>query len=178
MPDTLKTNISLPQSLFTQVEILAQELNISPNALIETAIARFIQNQQAAPSESATLNENARSIINQGDIHWVQMTSPDGLEPGIPHPHVVVQANLFNHSRVETVVICALTTNLKRASLPGNVVLEAGEANLAKASVVEVSKVSSLPKIQLGEYIGTLSEHRVNQILAGMRFLQSSYFPK
>ncbi len=72
-------------------------------------------------------------------------------------------------------VACALTTIIKRASLPGNVLLEAGEANLSKPSVVEVSKVSTVEKSQLGEYVGTLTKQRIVQILAGMRFLQSSF---
>ncbi|MBZ0286295.1 MAG: type II toxin-antitoxin system PemK/MazF family toxin [Anaerolineae bacterium] len=116
--------------------------------------------------------------INQGDIFWVQLDMPDDSESGIPHPYVVLQEDVFNHSRVHTVIVCALTSNLKRAGLPGNVLLESGEGNLPRHSVVEVSKVSSIDKTQLGEYIGSLSEQRVKQILAGMRFLQTSFFPR
>lgn len=111
-------------------------------------------------------------IVNQGDVFWVPLEEPDGMEPGYIHPHVVIQDNVINRSRVKTVVVCALSTNLKRANLPGNVLLEAGEANLPKQSIVVVSQVSSVEKARLGEYIGTLSEQRVSQILAGMRFLQ------
>jgi mRNA interferase MazF len=71
-----------------------------------------------------------------------------------------------------TVVVCALTTNLKRAKAPGNVYLDTGEANLPKQSIVVVSQVSTVDKAQLGEYIGSLTQQRVNQILAGMQFLQ------
>jgi mRNA interferase MazF len=107
--------------------------------------------------------------IHQGDIHWVADDS--GSE--IVHPHVVIQEDVLNRSRIHTVVVCALTSNLQRAKLPGNVLLEAGEANLAKQSVVVVSQVSAVNKRQLGEYIGSLSQQRVQQILAGMQFLQS-----
>ena len=69
-------------------------------------------------------------------------------------------------------VVCALTSNIKRAKAPGNVLLEAGEANLPRQSVVVVSQVSTVDKTQLGEYIGLLTEERINQILAGMQFLQ------
>ncbi len=106
--------------------------------------------------------------VNRGDIYWVSLE-----EAGYPHPHVVIQDNVFNHSRISTVLVCALTTNLKRAKAPGNVLLEAGEANLARQSVVVVSQVSSVDKTQLGEYIGSLSQQPIDQILAGMRFLQS-----
>lgn len=116
-------------------------------------------------------------VINQGDIYWLQLEDSDGLEAGIPHPYVVVQDNVFNHSRIHTVVVCAMTSNIKRVNTPGNILLEAGEANLPRQSVVEVSKVSSVEKTQLGEYIGSLSEERIHQILAGMRFLQKSFFP-
>jgi mRNA interferase MazF len=110
--------------------------------------------------------------INQGDIYWVELKHEDEPEPGPAHPHVVIQDDLLNHSRIHTVVVCALTSNLKRAKAPGNVLLEAGEANLARQSVVVVSQVSSVAKSQLGEYIGALKEQRVQQILAGMQFLQ------
>ena len=56
--------------------------------------------------------------------------------------------------------------------MPGNVLLEAGEANLPKQSIVAVSQVSTVDKAQLGEYIGSLTKERIDQILAGMRFLQ------
>ena len=112
-------------------------------------------------------------IIKQGDIYWVPLEELNGLEPGYIHPHVVIQDNVFNRSRIKTVVVCALTTNIKRAKAPGNVLLEEGEANLPKQSVVVVSQVSTVNKTQLGEYIGSLTEQRINQILAGMRFLQS-----
>ena len=101
---------------------------------------------------------------------------------GIAHPYVVIvviQEDLLNYSRIPTVVACALTSNVRRASeTPGNVWLEAGAANLPKQSVVELSKVTTLAKAQLGEYVGTLSAQRVAQILAGMRFLQTSYFDR
>lgn len=110
--------------------------------------------------------------VNQGDIYWVSLKEQNDLEPGYSHPHVVVQDNVINRSRVNTVVVCALTTNRKRASLPGNVLLEAGEANLPLQSIVAVSQVSTVDKAHLGEYIGSLTGQRINQILAGMRFLK------
>lgn len=117
--------------------------------------------------------------INQGDIYWLQLEATGESELGhYSHPYVVIQDNVINHSRINTVVVCALTSNLKRANDPGNVFLEAGEANLPKPSVVEVSKVSAIDKTQLGEYIGSLSEERIKQIFAGMRFLQLSHFTR
>ncbi len=115
-------------------------------------------------------------IIHQGDVYWLQLENLSEPQSGIRHPYVVIQDDLFNHSRIHTVVVCALTSNLSRASMPGNVLLDAGEANLPKQSVAEVSKVSSVDKTQLGEYIGSLTEERISQILAGMRFLQRSFF--
>ncbi len=111
-------------------------------------------------------------VINQGDIYWVSLDVPSGSEPGITHPHVVIQDNVLNRSRINTLVVCALTTNSKRAKSPGNVLLEVGEANLPKQSIVVVSQVSTVDKAQLGEYIGSLTQERINQILAGMRFQQ------
>ena len=57
-------------------------------------------------------------VINQGDVYWLYLREPSGSEPGYKYPHVVVQNNLFNRSQIGTVLVCALTSNLKRASAP------------------------------------------------------------
>jgi mRNA interferase MazF len=116
------------------------------------------------------------SRIDRGDLFWIGPDDARGPAPGYAHPHVVVQDDVFNHSRIPTVVVCALTTNLHRATEPGNVLLDAGEGNLPQQSVVVVSQISSIEKTRLGERIGSLSEARIEQILAGLRFQQTSFF--
>jgi mRNA interferase MazF len=107
-------------------------------------------------------------VIDQGDIYWVHLGEPTGSEPGYRHPHVVIQNNLFNRSRIHTVVVCALTSNLRRAEAPGNVLLEKGEANLSRQSVVNVSQIYTVDKRDLVEKIGGLSRRRIRQILSGV----------
>jgi mRNA interferase MazF len=116
--------------------------------------------------------------IHRGDVFWLEADDSRGDVPGYAHPHVVVQDDVFNHSRIATVVVCALTSNLHRASEPGNVLLDEGEANLPRQSVVIVSQISSVEKARLGERIGSLSAERVDQILAGLRFQQASFFER
>lgn len=116
--------------------------------------------------------------IHRGDVFWLGPDDSRGPIPSYSHPHVVVQEDIFNHSRITTVVVCALTSNLHRASEPGNVLLEVGEGDLPRQSVVVVSQISSVDKSRLGERIGSLSDARVEQILAGLRFQQASYFPR
>lgn len=110
-------------------------------------------------------------VIKQGDIFWVELDEPAASEPGFRHPHVVIQNNVFNASQIRTVVVIALTSNLKRAIAPGNVVLDKGEANLPKQSVVNVSQIFTIDKTQLDEYIGTLSPIRVREILNGIKLV-------
>lgn len=110
-------------------------------------------------------------VIRQGDIFWVELAPPIGSEPGYRHPHVVVQNNLFNQSRIRTVVVCALTSNLMRAGAPGNVLLSAHEANLPRQSLVNVSQLFTVDKTQLDEYVGSLGPERVREILAGIQLV-------
>lgn len=110
-------------------------------------------------------------MINQGDIFWVELGDPIGSSPGYTHPHVVVQNDVFNRSRINTVVVCALTSNLKRGAAPGNVLLEQGEADLPKQSVVVVSQLFTVDKAQLVEFIGALTKARVRQILDGINLV-------
>jgi len=110
-------------------------------------------------------------VIRQGDIFWLDLGDPSGSAPGYRHPHVVVQNNVLNQSRIHTVIVCTLTSNLRRALAPGNVQLEVGEANLPKRSVVNVSQLFTVDKADLVEKMGTLSPHRVDEILAGIQLM-------
>lgn len=107
-------------------------------------------------------------MIRQGDVYWIDLGDPQGSGPGYRHPHVIVQNDVFNQSRINTVVVCALSSNMKRALAPGNVALKAGEGGLPKASVVIVSQLFTVDKSQLEEQIGTLSRQRIRQILDGI----------
>jgi mRNA interferase MazF len=104
--------------------------------------------------------------IKPGDLFWISPNDTNEIASDHTHPHVVVHVNAQ-----DTVVVCALTSNLKRAKEPGNVLLDESEANLPKQSVVVTSQISTVDLSQVGEYIGTLTEQRMHQVLAGMRFL-------
>lgn len=110
-------------------------------------------------------------VIRQGDLYWIDLDAPTGSEPGYRHPYVVIQNNLFNDSRINTAIVCGLTSNVQRAKLPGNVLLRQGEGNLPKESVANVSQLFTVDKRDLEELIGTLSPRRVEQILAGLQLL-------
>lgn len=127
-------------------------------------------------TQSASLEGTGPGEINRGDVFWLQPDDSRGPVPEYAHPHVVVQEDVFNHSRITTVVVCALTTNLHRVGEPGNVLLDPGEGSLPKQSVVVVSQISSVEKVRLGARIGALPKERVDQILAGLRFQQASFF--
>lgn len=104
--------------------------------------------------------------IDQGDIYWLHLEKRHPFASDYSHPHVVVE------NERSMVKLCAITTNMKKVNLPGNILLEAGEANLPKQSIVDVSRVSTVEKTELGEYIGSLGMQRVDQILTGIGFLQ------
>jgi mRNA interferase MazF len=110
-------------------------------------------------------------IIRQGDIFWVDLGTPRGSEPGYRHPHVVIQNNVFNQSKINTVVVCALTSNLKRAGAPGNVFLRKGEGNIKKDSVVNITQIITVNKSDLIEKIGSLPLPRITEIIEGITLL-------
>jgi mRNA interferase MazF len=109
--------------------------------------------------------------INQGDIFWFDVGEPRGSSPAYSRPVIVIQNNVFNRSPLSTVLACALTTNLRRAKAPGNVLLDENEADLPKQSVVVVSQVLTIDKSELIDKIGTLSKERIDEILEGIKLL-------
>ena len=110
-------------------------------------------------------------VINQGDIFWIDPGDPSGSGPGYRHPFVVVQNNIFNRSSIDTVIVCTVTSNLKKAKSPGNVLLIPGEGGLPKQSVINTSQIYTLDKEDLGKKIGTLSPERVAEILDGIKLI-------
>jgi mRNA interferase MazF len=109
--------------------------------------------------------------IRQGDIFWVDLGAPRASEPAYRHPYVVIQNNVFNQSKINTMVVCALTSNLQRARAPGNVLLQKGEGNIKKDSVVNISQIITINKSDLLEKIGSISPSRITEIIQGVRLL-------
>ena len=106
--------------------------------------------------------------IAQGDVYWLDLADPVGSEPGYRHPHVVIQNDVFNQSRIRTIIVCTLTSNLRLADLPGNVRLGPGEGGLSRPSVVNVTQILTVDRADLHEKIGSLSARRIRQILNGI----------
>jgi len=94
------------------------------------------------------MTDGERARCHQGGIYWSKIAEGDEAE--IVHPQVVIQDDAINGSRIGTVVVCALSTNMRKAYGVGNVLLEEGEANLPRRSIVVVSQVSCIEKGQLG----------------------------
>ena len=94
-----------------------------------------------------------------------------GSAPAERHPCVVVQSNIFNRSRIATTVVCLITSNMGLAVAPGNVALKKGEAHLPRPSVVNVSQVVTVDKVDLEERLGRLSGPALKSVLSGLRLL-------
>ncbi len=93
-------------------------------------------------------------VVERGHICWADLDEPRGSEPGFRRPVLIVQADAFNRSRLRTVLGLALTTNLRLAAAPGNIVMSASEAGLARPSVVNVTQLVTVDRAYLSEPVG------------------------
>lgn len=107
-------------------------------------------------------------MISQGGVYWADLPAATDSGPALARPVIVIQNDAMNASRIQTVIVCILTTNLMRAGAPGNVLLDDGEANLKRRSVVNVSQVFTLDRDKLREHIGTVSSKRMLQVVRGI----------
>jgi mRNA interferase MazF len=110
-------------------------------------------------------------VIRQGEVYWARLGVPSGSAPGYRRPVIVLQNDLFNRSRIHTVVVCAVTSNLRLAESPGNVRLRKGEADLPKESVANVTQIATIDRADLAERLGALSPGRLGEVLAGVRLV-------
>jgi len=109
------------------------------------------------------------SEIQRGEIWWADLPEPRRSEPGYRRPVLVVQANSFNRSRIQTTIVAAISTNLELADAPGNVLLPARSAGLARDSVVNVSQLLTLDRSLLTEHAGTLPPRIQRSVDEGLR---------
>lgn len=107
--------------------------------------------------------------MQRGDIWWASLPDPTGSAPGFRRPVLLIQADAFTQSQIATVVILPLTSNLRLAGAPGNILLRAAEFGLPRDSVVNVSQVMTLDKSDLTELIGRISPAMLYQIEQGLR---------
>jgi mRNA interferase MazF len=109
--------------------------------------------------------------IRQGEVYWLDFGPSTGSAPAERHPCVVVQSDVFNRSRIATTVVCLITSNLERAAAPGNVRLKKGDAHLPRPSVVNVSQVVTVDKLDLEQRLGLLPGVTLDAVLAGLRLV-------
>lgn len=110
-------------------------------------------------------------MIAQGDVVWVDFGRPRGSEPAGRRPALVVQHDRFNRSRIATIVVAAITSNLALAEAPGNVRLRRGEGGLPRPSVVNVSQLATIDRMRVQGTAGKLSLHRRAQVWEGLRMV-------
>lgn len=108
-------------------------------------------------------------MVARGEVWWADLGPRQGSAPAWRRPVLVMSADSFNRSRIKTVTAVAITSNLRLAAAPGNVALAAGSAGLDRESVVNVSQIVTLDKLDLTKRLGLLDSVKLEQVEAGLR---------
>lgn len=111
--------------------------------------------------------------MRRGEIWWASLPEPSGSGPGFRRPLLIVSANSFNESRINTIVAAVVTSNLRLADAPGNVRISGRGTGLAKPSVVNVSQIITVDKTFLTERVGRLSPRLITEVDEGLRLVFS-----
>lgn len=112
-------------------------------------------------------------VIQRGEIWWASLPDPIGSGPGFRRPLLIIQSDEFNRSRINTVMAVSITSNLRLAQAPGNVLLPAKNTGLKTDSVANVSQVITVDKSFLTERIGKLKPRQIEVIDNGLRLAMS-----
>jgi mRNA interferase MazF len=112
-------------------------------------------------------------VIRKGSVYWINFSPGKGSEPMGRRPGLVLQNNVLNDSKLNTVIVLAITSTMKYGELPGNVALRKGEANLKKECVVNVTQIKSVDKRSVQEKIGTFSDKRMKEVYEGIKLIMN-----
>ena len=107
--------------------------------------------------------------MQRGEIWWASLPEPEGSGPGYRRPVLIVQANEFNRSKINTIIVAAITSNLTLAAAPGNVHLGPRSSGLSKDSVVNISQLITIDKRFLTERIKAIDPHKIKEVEIGLR---------
>lgn len=110
-------------------------------------------------------------VIQRGEIWWPDLPEPTGSEPGYRRPVLVIQSDDFSRSRIATAIVVVITSNLKLAGAPGNVLLPQNATGLSKDSVANISQVLTVDKRFLTEQVGNLPNYLLEQVEDGLRLV-------
>ncbi len=111
--------------------------------------------------------------MRRGEVWWASLPDPSGSGPGYRRPVLVVSSDDFNQSTIATIIIAAITSNLRLAEAPGNVRLRRREGGVPKASVVNISQIFTIDRARLTERLGSLSRDRLQSVESGLRLALS-----
>jgi mRNA interferase MazF len=107
----------------------------------------------------------------RGDIWWADLPEPHGSAPGYKRPVLIIQADRFNRSRLQTVLVAVITTNLGRAHSPGNVLVTRAATGLPQSSVVNVTQLLAIDIASLEEFVGRMPDEVMSRIDRGLRLV-------
>lgn len=120
---------------------------------------------------TSQIDPNGRVVIRRGDLWWAALRPPSGSEPGYRRPVLILQANAFNQSKIRTVIGAVITSNLRLAEAPGNVLLSKRQSGLPRESVVNVSQVVTLDRSFLSDRIGRIPPSKQQEVDSGLRLV-------
>ncbi|CAN5454766.1 MAG: type II toxin-antitoxin system PemK/MazF family toxin [Acidobacteriota bacterium] len=112
-------------------------------------------------------------VVERGEIWWADLPEPRGSMPGYKHPFLIIQSDKFNQSSLETVIGVVVTTNLRLAKMPGNILLTPRQSGLPQDSVANLTQIVSANKSDLLEYVGSVSDSKMDQVAKGLRIVLS-----
>ncbi len=110
-------------------------------------------------------------VIKRGEIWWADLPDPIGSEPGYARPVLIIQSDEFNRSVIDTIIVAALTSNLKLARAPGNVEVSAKKTGLSKNSIINISQLLTLDKTFLTKKVRALDKESFVQVEDGLRLV-------
>ena len=109
--------------------------------------------------------------MNRGEVWWARLPEPFGSEAGLHRPVVIIQSDRFNRSRIDTIIVAAVTRNLRLRLAPGNVYLPRKIGGLDHESVVNVSQLVTLDRRRLDPLMGRLPPAKLRELEDGLRLV-------
>jgi mRNA interferase MazF len=112
-----------------------------------------------------------RKTLNRGEIWWASLDEPSGSSPGFRRPVLIIQADAFNQSRINTVICAVITSNIRLSQAPGNIFLPMKDSGLPKDSVINISQIITIDKENLSEKVRKIRPAIIHDVENGLKLI-------
>ncbi|RSL33742.1 type II toxin-antitoxin system PemK/MazF family toxin [Salibacterium salarium] len=118
-------------------------------------------------SDTSHNHHQSKKVVKRGDVFFADLSPVVGSEQGGVRPVLIIQNDIGNRFS-PTVIVAAITAQIKKAKLPTHVEIDAAKHRFDRDSVILLEQIRTIDKQRLTDKITHLDEDTMDRVKNGL----------